>query len=282
MPLGWRYNPDADPEGHDFKPQGNGTGSGAASFMQRLSIGSERDTKRVKLTSEPSSGSSRSARQSAAPSFKQQAHISPKKELRTVQVIDLDTDEDDLAQEIQVSRKEPSSAVASARKGMLRKPSTSSSEEQITLASFLSGTGKKQESSSEDSESSVPRKPGSQNPTPQKNSIMNPVASQGNDDGVDESDASVGEGEFIVERIVSHKMSDPRTHPGKKVTMLYETKWEGYDETTWEPVTSFEDDSVVMNYRRQVGLSSNPQQLKKGVNSLQMQPPNSLKPARGL
>ena len=36
--------------------------------------------------------------------------------------------------------------------------------------------------------------------------------------------------------------------------MLYKVKWKGYDQHTWEPVTSFEDLSVVEEYRKRTGL----------------------------
>ena len=57
--------------------------------------------------------------------------------------------------------------------------------------------------------------------------------------------------------ILAHHMSDPRTHGldfGKKPVMLYQVKWHGFDQTTWEPIDSFEDRDVVHSYRRRVVL----------------------------
>jgi hypothetical protein len=36
--------------------------------------------------------------------------------------------------------------------------------------------------------------------------------------------------------------------------MLYYVKWKGYEELTWEPVTSFEDMSMVQAYNKAFGL----------------------------
>lgn len=51
-----------------------------------------------------------------------------------------------------------------------------------------------------------------------------------------------------VEAIVCHKYD-----PHEAIT-LYETKWVGYKETTWEPEDMFEDPDTVEDYRRQAGL----------------------------
>ena len=69
--------------------------------------------------------------------------------------------------------------------------------------------------------------------------------------------AVLDEDEYEVEGIVGHHLSDPRTHPpelGLKPVMLYYVKWKGYDELTWEPVTSFEDMSMVQAYNKEFGL----------------------------
>ena len=47
--------------------------------------------------------------------------------------------------------------------------------------------------------------------------------------------------------------------------MLYRVKWKGYEETTWEPATSFEDESILQEYNKRVsiidaGLSSDTDQ----------------------
>lgn len=73
----------------------------------------------------------------------------------------------------------------------------------------------------------------------------------------DDEDSSE-EDEYEVESIIIHQMSDPSTHPeelGKKPVMLYKVKWKGFNELTWEPATSFEDLSIVAEYRKRVGLS---------------------------
>ena len=66
-----------------------------------------------------------------------------------------------------------------------------------------------------------------------------------------ESDSEESEA-YEIEAILSHRWSDPRTHNdptlGKKPVMLYQVKWFGYDEPTWEPRASFEDDEVLTNY----------------------------------
>jgi hypothetical protein len=55
-----------------------------------------------------------------------------------------------------------------------------------------------------------------------------------------------------VEKIVNHNLSDPQSHDktvhGYKPVMLYQVKWEGYEELTWEPETSFEDKAVLDEY----------------------------------
>ena len=37
--------------------------------------------------------------------------------------------------------------------------------------------------------------------------------------------------------------------------ILYRVKWKGYDETTWEPATSFEDENILREYNKRVGLT---------------------------
>ena len=79
---------------------------------------------------------------------------------------------------------------------------------------------------------------------------------QTNNDG-DESGAQEEE-EYEVERILGHHTSDPRTHPselGSKPVMLYRVKWRGYEEPTWEPISSFEESSMLQAYNKRHGLT---------------------------
>ncbi|GAB1739252.1 hypothetical protein NU219Hw_g4000t1 [Hortaea werneckii] len=87
-------------------------------------------------------------------------------------------------------------------------------------------------------------------------SIMQPTANLGPMDDSSDKDDDVEEGlpadEYVVEAVLAHQMSDPKTHPGKQAVMLYQVKWEGYDEPTWEPVESFPDPKIVEEYHNAV------------------------------
>ena len=95
-------------------------------------------------------------------------------------------------------------------------------------------------------------------------SITSPIATaQGSKpledaDVVTDEDEQPGEGEFFIEKILKHMWSDPRSHPGhlgKKPVTLYYVKWEGWDEPTWEPISSFPDVDVVKEYAQQVRMT---------------------------
>lgn len=259
MPLGWVYDPSAEAASYQVTSDGPS--------MQELSI--SRDSKRVRLTSEPDSRQYQ--RRDAESTSAKSPHG------RNAQIVELSESEaeeqDDSSSSMQLSidvtPPKFSTQVRSPKHGMMQRappPSSSSDDEPITLASFLSttATGKAEknedgEETSEDSNSETERI--QDMIALQKTSMMNPVASQqnNNDGGVGESDESnvdndLEEGEFFIERIVAHHWSDPRTHPGLPQTMLYQTKWEGWDDLTWEPAASFPDQSVVEEYRKRVGM----------------------------
>lgn len=252
MPLGWVYDPDAEARTGSYET------TAEVSSMHSLSI-TPRDSKRVKLGSEPSSEEDQ--RQAAASS----PHT------RRSQVVEMESSSEEESQDelssVQLSAvtapvKATTTQVRSPKQGMLQRADSSSSNgEPITLASFLSttATGNPQEDEDEDDTSSeasseiqVHNKP-----APQKTSMIQPMAAQedsDDEDSEDEDGSGLDEGEYFVEGILAHHWSDPRTHPGKPQTMLYHTKWEGYADPTWEPATSFPDQSVVEAYRKHVGL----------------------------
>ncbi|KAH0009533.1 3-hydroxyacyl-CoA dehydrogenase type-2, partial [Aureobasidium melanogenum] len=68
----------------------------------------------------------------------------------------------------------------------------------------------------------------------------------------DSGSDSEGSEVYAVEKILAHGLSDPKSHDksvhGDKPVMLYHVKWEGYDATTWEPATSFQDTDVLQAY----------------------------------
>ena len=90
-------------------------------------------------------------------------------------------------------------------------------------------------------------------------SIMHPSAVM--DEAPSSEESSEGgelpEDEYFVEAILAHAESNPVTHPahlGKKPVMLYQVKWEGWPDVTWEPETSFSNLDVVREYQQRVGL----------------------------
>lgn len=89
-------------------------------------------------------------------------------------------------------------------------------------------------------------KPSANNPVHQ--AVANANGPPDADSGSDSEDSEV----FAVEKILAHGLSDPKSHDksvhGEKPVMLYHVKWEGYDETTWEPATSFQDTTVLQEY----------------------------------
>ncbi|RMY78614.1 hypothetical protein D0863_00550 [Hortaea werneckii] len=85
-------------------------------------------------------------------------------------------------------------------------------------------------------------------------SIMQPTAnlSSMEDSGNEDEDEDVEDGQYVMEAVLAHQMSDPKSHPGKQAVMLYQVKWEGYDEPTWEPAESFPDPKIVEEYHKAV------------------------------
>ena len=81
-----------------------------------------------------------------------------------------------------------------------------------------------------------------------------PAPASRSEDAIEDEDEEV----YDLEKIVSHHLSDPRTHPkalGKKQVMLYQVRWKGWEETTWEPEDSFDDDpKPLIAYKKKHGL----------------------------
>lgn len=90
-------------------------------------------------------------------------------------------------------------------------------------------------------------------------SIMHPsaVMDEASSSEEESEDGELPEDEYFVEAILAHAESNPITHPahlGKEPVMLYQVKWEGYPDVTWEPETSFGNMDVVREYQQRVGL----------------------------
>ena len=90
----------------------------------------------------------------------------------------------------------------------------------------------------------------------QPTATLSSAEGNGNEDEEEEEDDDVEDGlpadEYVMEAVLAHQMSDPKTHPGKQAVMLYQVKWEGYDEPTWEPAESFPDPRIVEEYHKAV------------------------------
>jgi hypothetical protein len=271
MPIGWRY----DPENEQQKPA-NGL---KVSSMQSLSLSNESEPKRRRLDQTASSNEG-----SRSPA------VAPLSAFVRGDVVSLhDSDSDDsagdsidvrpaapkpkllrrgiggasVAQTLVKSQShsespEPSSLAtlpvrASPRKsGLSRTRSTESSSPMIPLQ--VDGS----DSSSEDEAEEDTREIVSQPQAKPVTSIMHPSAVM--DEASSESseeDGELSEDEYFVEEILAHAWSNPVTHPahlGKEPVMLYNVKWEGWPDPSWEPETSFGNLDVVREYQQRVGL----------------------------
>ncbi|KAK5740343.1 hypothetical protein LTR17_004606 [Elasticomyces elasticus] len=223
MPYGWRYEPNGPsvppPQGSSTRPRGVGNVSPA---MNKLSITSEQPAKRLKVDSGSSSSRSVSAHVVIASLERPQLWESGSS-----------SDDDQRQQSDPTARQAP--IVNTGRLGVPK-----------LLQSIANSAG--MESSPEPEF----RRSTKQTPTTTNTmSMMQPAAPESADE---ESENEEGE-EWPIEAILAHHMSDPRTHQaglGNKPVMLYQVKWEGHDELTWEPLDSFPDRSVVDEYMRQV------------------------------
>lgn len=259
MPLGWKYDPNAEKESHD------GRRDGMSPSIERLSISHEQQPKRVKLASEYSADDISRESRSMSPSSRKSLSGIPKLDKQLV-VPTIEALDDDRAQA------QPPGMLKSPPKTSMLNPtaqssSSESSTEPVTLASFLKSSAIQQDQSDSDDSWSDRQKPIMRKTMiGGKTSIMNPVATEkrvtdddDDDDDNGDDDSDLEEGEWFVEAIVGHTLSDPRTHPGKPSVMLYHTKWEGHQDLTWEPAESFSDPSTITDYRKRVGLDRDKQ-----------------------
>jgi len=219
MPYGWRY----EPNGPSVRPTSStrriDTGN-VSPAMNRLSLTMEQPAKRPKLDSQSSSGTSPPA-QARIPASVGAAHSD---------TTSSSEDEPDLKS--WMARPQSSAKqVHSASKGRLGVPA---------MLQSMPTSSAPDTSPEPDFSRSTMQTLGAPSP------MMQPAAPVTSEE---ESD------EWTIEAILGHHLSDPRTHPrefGKQAVMLYQVKWEGFDEPSWEPVESFPDRSIVEEYEREV------------------------------
>ena len=241
MPLGWRYDPSEAVKQPSSSSRRGGMGA-MSPAMHRLSLSQDHGAKRVKLNSQSSSGASVAQAVIPNPARQQQSGSE-----------DDSSSEDEVPAAVKTRVTKPTLQQIMATRGMLGVPAA--------LQSTATSSG-------------VDTSP---EPEVTTTSIMQPIAgTSAMPENVQEDDDSdePGEGEFVIEAILAHHLSDPRTHPteyGKKPVMLYKVKWEGWDDPTWEPIDSFPDRSVVDDYHRMVDMQRSS---GKGKQPTRAQSPN--------
>ena len=84
-----------------------------------------------------------------------------------------------------------------------------------------------------------------------------PVTTNNAREDSNDEDEDVDEGEYEVQAILAHSLTDPENHPaqlGNAPVMIYLVKWKDLGERSWEPAWSFKDKRILNEYRRRVGL----------------------------
>ena len=281
MPIGWRYVPD---DGGDTYERRRDGGDASPSF-RKLSISEAHIAKRPRLDSESSVSRSSSPLPTkaeimakASPHMQQHTSIhgdkmTPSK--ATVLEI-LTSHEESEAGPVtgSVTRLKPQPTPAGSRpsgnsmlKGTAVSSAAESSPEPERRTSVLSPYARKKvEPSSSYELLGVTTSRRAQGPATSilnssaaRTSTPDPLAPPSEDE--EDSETDVDDDEWLVEGILAHHVSDPKSHPqtfGKDPVMLYHVKWEGYNKPTWEPLESFGDRSLVRAYRRRVGLGPDP------------------------
>ncbi|OQO13605.1 hypothetical protein B0A48_01834 [Cryoendolithus antarcticus] len=269
MPYGWTYDPKANAAA--------GPGKGATMpSVHRLSLsqqlGDKRETKRQRVDLSTSSslrskrpvvqlpGSQRMSSSAAHSSSKgdkgkakASSALSSFQQHAAISITDTSEEDDsmeDMPTPSTVKAKSPVVRRNVGGSGLTRQPSTSdqsteSSEAEHPPPAALTSPGRRAE---------LPGTPVQY--MPPLTSIMHPTATSPPSPSAASRSDSDNE-DYIIEGISNHALSDPRTHPsdfGKKPIMLYLVKWEGYEEPSWEPESSFGDREVIQAYRRRVGL----------------------------
>lgn len=268
MPLGWRY----DPEAEQMEQQDEL----AVPSVKKLSLSQENEPKRRRLES-------KSPRLRSASPAKPRPTIAPLSAFKQCAVIHLnDSDSDDSSEDkLQVHRSPKPKLIrrsiggapivdipphkeidiSPARSNVTALP-VRATPSKIKRAPSSSGSSASSiiplqvndqiSSSDEEQEGSAP------GPSAPITSITNPSAELPESDSSESDDEDLEDDEFIVEAILEHAWSNPKTHPaelGKKPVMLYKVKWEGWDAPTWEPMSNFDGMDVVRDYQRKVGMT---------------------------
>jgi hypothetical protein len=285
MPLGWRYDPEEERRAKEKETK--------VPSMQRLSISKESEPKRRRLdrsaSSNEQSRSSNLATQSES-NRRQGATVAPLSAFKQGNVISLhgsDSDDDSHEDSIEVKPAGPKPKLvrrgvggASVSRDIEKSPlpskspgPSSQSRLPVRVSPRKPGLPRLQSASSnssiiplqiDDADSSSEEESEEDNatkPPPPKpvTSIMHPSAVTDEQSSSEESseDEELPDDEWVVEGILRHALSNPKTHPdslGKQPIMLYEVKWADSKETTWEPETSFGSLDVVREYQRRVGM----------------------------
>jgi hypothetical protein len=285
MPLGWRYDPE---EEQSQKKKGIKVPS-----MQRLSISNENEPKRRRLD-QGISNERPSLSDLAAEARKRKGATAPLSAFKRGDVIDLlDSDSSDSADDsidvrpnvpkpkllrrgfggasvVQKMAKSQSQSESPGPSSLSRLPvRTSSRKSDATLMRSASSNSSiiplqvdgSESSSAEELGEEVAEEGNDKSLPPVKpmTSIMHPSENAKDSSSSEEEseDQELPDNECFVEDILRHALSNPQTHPdslGKQPVMLYEVKWAGHPETTWEPETSFGSLDVVREYQRRVGM----------------------------
>lgn len=257
MPHGWRYNPELEEEAPAKRRDGQDLPMKEASF-KRLSISEQHDAKRPRLDIESMNSGSASPVPTKAEIMGQaysHKQTSPKSTMeKQTAIVDLmSTDE-----EPEIERRAPGSSTKArlnqAANSMMRGTMGSTA----TTSASESSTGDDRPSAISPSASQrtpkVPQRTSILSPSAARASSTDPLAAASDNEGQEDKG---DDGEWVIEAILGHRMSDPKTHPpelGHESVMLYSVKWDGYDQPTWEPVESFGDRATVDEYRKKAKL----------------------------
>lgn len=281
MPLGWRYDPAAEESGKAAQ-----RAPVTVPDVKRLSISQEHQPKRRRLKERSSSAQgSESPRIKPANSTRAGGALNAFKSGGVVHMGSSEDDEDeaeDIAVVQSTSKPKPklirrNFPATSMAQSTATSTAPESSPERLDKAmpDKRAGAGRVASRSASSSSASsgssiIPLQANSppsrfQRPIP-TTSITHPSAAAPAVSS-SESDSEMAEDEWVIEAILNHGKSDPKTHPsalGKEPVMLYQVKWEGSDELTWEPLSSFASLETVREYQRAKGLAVEPQSEEGG------------------